>query len=116
MKRFLPFGLIMLMIIFICGFTSKEFPTFSVQHHINGNQVMVECVVTGISFRELDHKKDKVGKLVLWVDGEKNQEVKTAAFIIKDLSPGSHKLKLEVVKLNNEPYGLAEEFVVNIPK
>ncbi|WP_312469166.1 hypothetical protein [Neobacillus sp.] len=94
----------------------KEIPTLYVHHKINDKQVLVECIVTGISFRETDRTKQKVGKLVVWVDGKRNFEVDSAAFIIKGLPAGSHKLKLEVVKLNNESYGLAKEFMVNIPK
>ncbi|MFK9092303.1 hypothetical protein [Bacillus salipaludis] len=95
---------------------SKEFPSLFVQHETKGNQVFVECIVNGISFRESDHSKQKVGKMIVWVDGKRNSEVTSAAFIIKGLSPGGHKLKLEVVKLNNDPYGLAKEFMVNIPR
>ena len=95
---------------------SKEIPSLFVQHEIKGNQVLVECIVNGVSFRESDHSKQKIGKMILSVDGIKNSEVSSAAFIIKGLTPGSHKLKLEVVKLNNEPYGLAKEFLVNIPR
>ncbi|WHY87966.1 hypothetical protein QNH39_09060 [Neobacillus novalis] len=95
---------------------SKEIPSLIVNHKTRGSQVMVECIVTGISFRESDRTKDKVGKMVIWIDGKRTSEASSAAFIIKGLSPGSHKLKLEVVKLNYEPYGLAKEFMVNIPK
>ncbi|WP_223595967.1 hypothetical protein [Neobacillus bataviensis] len=116
MKKFIPLGLIMLLGIFILGFNKQEFPSLYVKHHTRGNQVMVECIVTGISFRESEHNKHKVGKMVVWVDGKRNLEIASAAFIIKNLSPGSHTLKLEVVKLNNAPYGLDKEFVVNIPK
>jgi hypothetical protein len=94
----------------------KEIPTLIVSHKTRGSQVMVECIVTGISFRESDRTKENVGKMVVWIDGKRTSEASAAAFIIKGLSPGSHKLKLEVVKLNNEPYGLAKEFMVNIPK
>ncbi|MBO0959234.1 hypothetical protein J1P26_05765 [Neobacillus sp. MM2021_6] len=94
---------------------SREIPSLFVQHKIKGNQLLVECIVNGISFRESDHSRKKTGKMVVWVDGKRNTEVTSAAFIIKGLSPGEHKVKLEVVKLTNEPYGLAKEFMVNIP-
>lgn len=87
-----------------------------VQHKIKGNQVFVECILTGISFRETDHAGQEVGKLVVWVDGIRTNEITSAAFIMKNLSPGNHKVKLEVVNLRNEPYGLSKEFLVNIPK
>lgn len=91
-------------------------PSLFVQHKIKGNQVFVECILTGISFRETDNAGQKVGKLVVWVDGKRTNEVASAAFIMKNLPPGNHNVKLEVVKLNNESYGLTKEFLVNIPK
>jgi hypothetical protein len=95
---------------------SKEIPSLFVQHEIKGNHVLIECIVTGISFRESDDSKQKIGKMVVWIDGEKNTEVAAAAFIIKGLSTGRHKVMLEVVNLNNQPYGLTKEFMVNIPR
>lgn len=95
---------------------SKEIPSFLVHHQTKGNDVFVECILSGISFRQNDHSKEKVGKVLVWIDGKKTQEEITAAFIIKGISPGNHKLKLEVVNLKNEPYGLETEFLVDIPK
>jgi hypothetical protein len=95
---------------------SKEIPSFMVQYKTMGKNVFVECILRGISFRESEQTRQKVGKLIVWIDGKRNQEVSTAAFIIKSLPPGNHKVKLEVVNLNNVPYGLTKEFLVNIPK
>ncbi|CRK80609.1 hypothetical protein [Neobacillus massiliamazoniensis] len=95
---------------------SQEIPSLFVHHQTRGNDVFVECILTGISFRQYDHSKEKVGKVLVSIDGKKKQEVTTAAFIIKGISPGNHKLKLEVVNLKNEPYGLEKEFLVDIPK
>lgn len=95
--------------------TSKEIPSLFVNHQIKGNQVMVECIVTGISFRESDRDLLKTGKIVIWVDDKRKFEAASAAFIIKGLTPGSHKIKLEVVDLQNEPYGLTKQFMVIIP-
>lgn len=98
------------------GQNKIDFPSLFVQSETKGNNVFVECILTGISFREADHSKQKIGKMIVWIDGQKKQEVTSAAFIIKGLSPGNHKLKLEVVNLNNESYGLMKEFSVNISK
>ncbi|WP_083402235.1 hypothetical protein [Bacillus sp. MUM 116] len=95
---------------------SNESPSLFVNYQARGKNVMVECILTGISFRESDKTKEKLGKMLVWVDGRKYQEVSTAAFIIKGLAPGNHKLKLEVTDLNNQPYGLTKEFMVNIPR
>lgn len=94
---------------------SSEIPELIVQHETKGNQVLVECILTGISFRETEDSKQKTGKIVIWVDGLKKSEASTAVFIIRDLSSGNHQVKLDVVDLKNNSYGLKKEFVVNIP-
>lgn len=129
MGKFTKAGLILLIWGFLIGdfparaneieviqVTSNEIPSLDVRHHVKENQVMVECIVIGISFRESDHGKQKAGKMVIWVDGEIKSEAASAAFIIKGLTSGSHKIKIEVVNLHNEPYGLSKEFMVKIPK
>ncbi|MGG5253067.1 hypothetical protein ACQYAD_06180 [Neobacillus sp. SM06] len=90
-------------------------PSLSVQYVIKGQNVFVECIVTGISFRESDRATQKIGKMLVWVDGRQKQEADGAAFIIKGLTAGSHHVKLEVVNLKNEPYGISKEFTVTIP-
>ena len=94
---------------------NEVIPSLFVQYESKGNNVFVECIVTGVTFRENNHSNRKVGKMIVWVDGKKSQEVSAAAFIIKDLAYGNHKLKLEVVDLHNKSYGLSKEFMVNIP-
>ncbi|MCM3114059.1 hypothetical protein M3610_01990 [Neobacillus sp. MER 74] len=121
MKKQLPQ---VVLIIFLIGMLSgfnhikprTEIPSLFVHHQIKGETVLINCVVSGISFRETDHSKKNLGKLVIWIDGKKKSEVKAAAFIIKGLSPGSHRVKLEVVDLNNQPYGMEKEFMVNITR
>ncbi|MEH6995135.1 hypothetical protein V7075_20905 [Neobacillus drentensis] len=95
---------------------SDKTPAFFVQSKTNGKDVFVECILSGISFRQSDQNGQKVGKLVIWVDGKRTKEVYAAAFIIKGLPPGEHEVKLEVVDLHNKSYGLTSEFLVNIPK
>ncbi|MCQ6279779.1 hypothetical protein [Bacillus sp. EB600] len=94
---------------------NEAIPSLFVQYESKGNNVFVECIVTGVTFRENNQSNRKVGKIIVWVDGKKSQEVSAAAFIIKDLAYGNHKLKLEVVNLHNKSYGLSKEFMVNIP-
>lgn len=86
---------------------------FQVQHHIRGTSVYVECMIPAISFRDDSDKKQ--GKIILYIDGKKKEEITAAAFIIKGLEKGSHQVKLEVVKANNEPYHLEKAFTVSIP-
>lgn len=95
---------------------SENSPSLYVQSRTKGNNVFVECILSGISFRQSDQHDRKVGKLVIWLDGKRTKEVNSAAFIIKGLPPGEHTVKLEVVDLKNVPYGITKEFLVNIPK
>jgi hypothetical protein len=95
---------------------SENTPSLYVQSRIKGNNVFVECILSGISFRQSEQHERKVGKLVIWLDGKRTKEVNSAAFIIKGLPPGEHSVKLEVVDLKNVPYGVTQEFLVNIPK
>jgi hypothetical protein len=96
--------------------SAQEIPSIFVQHQLKGNDVLIECIVTGISFRDNNQRGQKTGKIVVLVDGKRNSVVTAAAFIIKGLNQGRHRIKLEVVNLNNEPYGLMKEFMVNVPK
>jgi len=89
--------------------------SFIVKHVQKKDNVLVECIVSGVSFRESDSSKQAVGKILISVDGKKWSEADSAAFIIKGLLPGKHHVKLEVVDLQNKPYGLSKDFVVNIP-
>lgn len=88
---------------------------FFVQYGLRGNNLLVECIVTGISFRQNDPTKKRIGKIAAWVDGKKRGEFTAAAFIIKGLPSGNHRVMLEVLKPTNEPYGLKKEFLVAVP-
>jgi hypothetical protein len=92
--------------------TSQAKEPFMVQHHVRGSNVYIECMIPSISFRE---DSSNQGKIILYIDGVKKEEIQTAAFIVKGLGSGNHRVKLEVVKPNNEPYQLQKEFMVSIP-
>lgn len=85
---------------------------FSVTHHVKGNQVYVECIVPNMSFR--DGSKEK-GKIILYVDGVKKEEITTAAFIIKGLPSGNHHIKLDVIASNAKRSPMSQEFTISIP-
>jgi hypothetical protein len=86
---------------------------FYVRHHIKGKNLFVECMLSEISFRNDNGKK--TGKLLLYVDGKKTEEIHTPVFIIKGLHSGNHRIKLEVVSLQNKPYSMKKEFNVTMP-
>jgi hypothetical protein len=119
-KKFPQIVVIILLIGILSGFNTvlqrTEIPSLFVQHQIKGETVLINCIVSGISFRETDHSTKKLGKLIIWIDGKKKSEAHSAAFMIKEFPPGRHKIKLEVVDLNNVPYRLEQEFMVNITR
>lgn len=89
-------------------------PSFLVRHHVKGDNLFIECKLTDISFRS-DQGNQKQGKLLVSVNGRKSEEIFSPVFIIKGLPAGSHKITLEVVNLQNQPYQLKNEFMVTIP-
>ncbi len=89
-------------------------PSFLVRHHVKGNDLFIECKLTDISFRS-DHHNQKQGKLLVSVDGRKSDEIFSPVFIIKGMPAGTHKVTLEAVNLQNQPYQLKNEFTVTIP-
>ncbi|MBP3041917.1 hypothetical protein J9303_21095, partial [Bacillaceae bacterium Marseille-Q3522] len=74
--------------------------------------VYVECVIKTISFRE---NADNKAKVILYIDNKKKKEITTAAFIIKDLSPGPHRLKLMIIPENKAKKQMTKEWKVEIP-
>lgn len=89
--------------------------SFFVHHYLNGEDVFIECIVKGVSFRDEQFSTVKQGKIVVYLNGKKKTEVRSAAFILKGLPPGEHNIKLEVVSPENQTYDLKKEFSVSIP-
>ncbi|MCJ7839529.1 hypothetical protein MUB24_01120 [Lederbergia sp. NSJ-179] len=89
----------------------KEDPVFQIQHYVDGDQVKVECFVPDVSFNVADKNRAKIN---LYIDDQFYDEYDTAAFIVKHLKAGSHKIKVEVVGLNNQPLNISKSFQVTI--
>ncbi|GKU82357.1 hypothetical protein [Niallia sp. NCCP-28] len=84
----------------------------TVHHVVRGSSVFIECRLNSLSFRKNNPKKQ--AKLLLKVDGQLVSEHHSAAFVVRDLSAGEHKLVVEAVNANNKPYHLSKEFTVTI--
>ncbi|MGD6941740.1 hypothetical protein ACQCT6_06885 [Cytobacillus gottheilii] len=89
-------------------------PQFFVRHQVKGMNVYVECIIPGVSFRA-DSGKNRA-KIGLFVDGRKQKDITSAAFIIKNLPAGTHTIQLNVLKNDNTSYHeeLKKEFTVRI--
>jgi len=85
---------------------------FFVKYKVNGKEVFIECIVQGVTFR--DNAANK-GKILLYVDGVKKEEISSAAFIVRGLPSGTHQLKLEVVQADDSQLQMTKEFYVTIP-
>lgn len=86
---------------------------FYVKSHVNGKDVFIECIIPAVTFR--DTNASNKAKMIVYVNGKIKEEVSSAAFIIKDLPPGTHRVKLKVIKLKDASYHLQKEFLVTIP-
>ncbi len=86
---------------------------FYVKSQVKGKDVFIECVVPAVTFRNTNASNK--AKMIVYVNGKEKEEVSSAAFIIKDLPSGTHRLKLKVVKLKDASYNLQKEFLVTIP-
>lgn len=89
----------------------KKDSDIQVQHFVEGNRVKVECFVPEVSFNKADRNSAKIN---VYIDGEFHDEYDTAAFVIKNLEAGSHKMKIEVVGLNEQTFQLSKSFEVTI--
>jgi hypothetical protein len=93
------------------GLGEDETPLF-VKYKIHGSDLYIDCIVTGISFRE--GAGEQQGSILLYADGKKVREVHAASFSVKGLSSGTHKIKVKVVS-KGRPAGAEKEFTVKIP-
>ncbi|MBB6449415.1 hypothetical protein HNR44_001364 [Geomicrobium halophilum] len=90
---------------------------FNVDYDVWDGQVYVESYIPSFSFYENDHQPEVTqGYLMLRVDGEYEEEINQAAFIIKGLESGEHFIELEVYDQNDQPLGLKESFSLSIPE
>jgi hypothetical protein len=69
--------------------------------------------VQDVSFRKQSSKEK--GKILLYVNGKKKDEIHSAAFIVKGLPSGKHRIGLELIKGNSAEASSKREFIVVIP-
>jgi hypothetical protein len=96
-------------------FLQTDERTMNVKHQVRGTEVFIECIVTNFRFKSGKRKKvNGEGHIDVYVNGQKVDEVSTAAFILKGLPRGKHMVRLELVHNDSSKYGLYHEFEVNI--
>lgn len=107
----LPYG----KVIVASGWALSDKDPFMVKHYIKGNNVYVECMIKNFSFRDSGNRKVQTGKMHVYIDGKKKQEFSSAAFILRDLRKGNHRITLELIKQNGQKTTLKKEFIISIP-
>ena len=85
---------------------------FQVKTFVKGNSVYVECYLNDYSFSG-GHSKQLATVSVL-IDDQKEINKHTAAFILKDLPHGPHKIRLEILNDSGQKTGLNKEIEVHI--
>lgn len=88
---------------------------FMVKHYIKGNEVFVECMIRNFSFRKSENKNVQTGKMRVYIDGKMKQEVESAAFVLRDLRKGNHRIALELINHNGQRTALKKEIIITIP-
>ena len=68
-----------------------------------------------VSFRH-DPGEKAAGKLLVFLDGRKTLENQSPLFILKNLSPGNHRITIEVVNTNNQSNLYKKELMITIPR
>ncbi|MFE4704041.1 hypothetical protein [Peribacillus simplex] len=85
---------------------------FRVKTFVKGNSVYVECYLKNYGFSESN--PEQLATVSVFIDNQKKVDMKTAAFILKDVPNGMHKIKLEVLNGSGEKTGLQKEIEVHI--
>ncbi|MFF2457358.1 hypothetical protein [Peribacillus simplex] len=85
---------------------------FRVKTFVKGNSVYVECYLKNYGFSVSN--PEQLATVTVFIDNQKKVNMKTAAFILKDVPNGMHKIKLEVLNGSGEKTGLQKEIEVHI--
>ncbi|MGE7594996.1 hypothetical protein ACQKMY_17675 [Peribacillus frigoritolerans] len=85
---------------------------FRVKTFVKGNSVYVECYLKNYGFSESN--PEQLATVSVFIDNQKKVDMKTAAFIVKDVPNGMHKIKLEILNGSGEKTGLQKELEVHI--
>lgn len=88
--------------------SQKPKDTFDINYHTREQNVYVECFIPGFHFEKGE------GFLNVTVDGQKKNEIYTAAFILKGLDKGDHNIVVEVVHSDETFENMKKTFKVKI--
>lgn len=85
-----------------------------INHKIKGKDVYIECIIPNFSFRkEHEEANQERGNVHVFLNDKKYKEVNQAAFILKNLPSGNHKITLKFLD-DNGTYRYSKSFYVHI--
>lgn len=86
----------------------------TINHKIKGKDVYIECIIPNFSFHN-DNQNVNVrrGNVHVFLNDKKYKEVNQAAFILKNLPTGNHKITLKFMD-ENGTYRYSKSFYVDI--
>lgn len=84
---------------------------FQVGFSTKGTSVFVDCYTREYSFTPNSEKP--LASVLVYVDGKKMDEMRTAAFIVKDLPQGKHRIKVKLID-DQKQTTYTKEFSVQI--
>jgi hypothetical protein len=90
---------------------TEDRKSFEVKHHVKGKDLLIECIATNFPFQ----KGKNGGHISVYLNGQKINEVYTAAFMLRGLPTGEHAVRLELVYNDGKITGMSHEFTVTIP-
>ncbi|WP_409305307.1 hypothetical protein [Peribacillus sp. SCS-155] len=85
---------------------------FIVKYNQKGDSLFIECLLKDYTFSDAPGKPQVF--VSMYMDGRKLGDYQTAAFIVKEIPEGTHKVKLMVKDPDGHTEGLSREFTVYI--
>lgn len=86
----------------------------TINHKIKGKDVYIECIIPNFSFqKENAETNQERGNVHVFLNDKKFKEVNQAAFILKNLPSGNHKITLKFMD-SNGTYRYSKSFYVHI--
>jgi hypothetical protein len=85
---------------------ASEKPTLDVNYSVKEGAVYIDCRLHNFSFVRDDENK---GVLKITIDDKKTIFIEQAAFVIRGLKGGEHKVQIEVMKNEKNSYGVEKE-------
>lgn len=94
-------------------------PELDVRHSIKGDKLFLDFQLKHFSLHA-----DKVGAkpvygegyIQLYIDGKKVDNIYKRAHVYPSLTHGRHTVVVELTHHNHEPYGITQQFTVDVPK